>query len=69
MFSVFSDSYVVRKGDSCREKNVRGFDGQKKRQLSRNYFVPIRKPRETQMQFSIWKRAIFRKVKEIKDLS
>ncbi len=29
----------------------------------------IRKSREAQMQFSIWKRVIFRKIKEIKDLS
>jgi len=36
---------------------------------SPSYIVPIRKPREAQMQFSIWKRVIFRKIKEIKDLS
>ncbi len=31
--------------------------------------VSIRKLRVDTVQFSIWKRAIFRKVKEIKDLS
>ncbi len=31
--------------------------------------MPFRKPREAQRQFSIWKRAIFRKIKEIMDLS
>jgi hypothetical protein len=31
--------------------------------------VSIRKLRVARPQFSIWKRAIFRKVKEIKDLS
>jgi hypothetical protein len=34
-----------------------------------NHLVPIRKLRVARPPFSIWKRAIFRKVKEIEDLS